>query len=72
MSISLVKESESLINNFGFYEKCYFCKVNTNYWHWRTNQPVCKECAKKRKVHELPKCSPTYKPCTKKQYLSEI
>lgn len=54
-------------------EECYFkCGNHTRDWHWRTNQPVCKECQKTRKVGEIEKSSPTYKPLTKEQYIKAI
>ena len=49
-------------------ERCYFCKERTTTWHLRTNQPVCKCCARTHKVAEVPLCVPgfKYKPETKK------
>jgi hypothetical protein len=71
--IPLVEESKDLHKNFGLYEFCYFgCGKTTKFWHWRTNQPICKACAKTHKVSEVEKCTPTYKPVTKKQYLSKL
>lgn len=58
---------------FGVYENCYFeCGNKAKDWHWRTNQPVCPECAKTRKVGELKKSHPKYKVPTKKEYLERI
>lgn len=72
MSIPLVEETKDYVKEFGFYEKCYFkCGSPTKYWHVRTNQPICKECAKTHKVSEVAKCTPTYKPPTKAEYLKE-
>jgi len=69
--IPLVKESSDMYQHTRVYENCFFgCGNTTKFWHWRTNQPVCKECAKIHKVSELPKCTPTYKPPTKKEYLA--
>jgi len=70
--IPFVEEPKEHFESFRVYENCYFCPTKTKYWHWRTNQPICKRCAKERKVSELPKSSPKYKPCTKKEYLSKI
>lgn len=67
--IPTVKEPKELHEQFGVYERCYFCKQPTDRWHWRTNQPVCGGCAKKHKVVELPKCTPDYKPPTKAEYI---
>ena len=72
MAIPLVEEPKENFKELGVYEKCYFnCGNSTKYWHWRTNQPVCKECAKKYKVKDIEKSTPTYKPTTKKQYLMD-
>lgn len=50
-------------------EDCYFkCGNKTRRWHWHTNQPVCDACAKTRKVSEIEKCTPNYKPLTKAEY----
>ena len=65
-----VKEPKELHEEFRMHERCHFCKKPTDMWHWRTNQPVCNECAKVRKVAELPKCSPNYKPPTKAEYIN--
>ena len=71
--IPLVEEPKEEFEGSGIYENCYFkCGNQTKYWHWRTNQPVCKECAKKHKVSELPKCTPTYKVPTKKEYIASV
>lgn len=70
--IPIVKEPEDFKILFGLrgvYEVCYFCAKDTDYWHWRTNQPVCPSCAKTHKVAELPKCHPKYKVPTKSEYL---
>ncbi len=59
--IPIEKEPEGLGNDFRhLYEHCYFCNTPTKYWHSPTNQPVCKDCAKKHKVSELPKSYPEY------------
>lgn len=34
-------------------ERCTFCATPTRYWHERTNNPVCVECAPKHRVGEL-------------------
>lgn len=70
--IPLVEEPKDLFEEFRVYENCFFkCGNKTKFWHWRTNQPVCESCAKKHKVVDLPKCTPNYKPKTKKEYLSQ-
>lgn len=53
MTIPTIKEPEDLYDNFGIYEKCVFCEKTTKYWHKRTNNPVCRDCAKEHKVAEL-------------------
>ncbi|BBI90505.1 hypothetical protein HYO65_gp113 [Tenacibaculum phage PTm1] len=69
MAIHLIEEPAELHEQFRVYEKCFFgCGNSTKYWHAGTNQPVCKSCAKVRKTSELPKCTPDYKPKTKKEY----
>lgn len=71
--IPLVEEPKQHFEEFGLYENCYFnCGRKTKFWHWRTNQPICKECAKKHKVAEVEKCTPDYKPPTKKEYQSSL
>lgn len=67
--IPLVEEPAEEHRIFGIYENCHFCKTPTKYWHVRTNQPICKDCAKVRKVSEIPKCHPDYKPPTKAEYI---
>lgn len=54
MTIPLIKEEKELYDQFGVYEKCYFCNKSTDMWHENTNNPVCPNCAKKHKVKELP------------------
>jgi hypothetical protein len=34
-----------MFNNTLCYEKCYFCKEETDMWHTPTNTPVCEKCA---------------------------
>lgn len=64
--IPLVEEPKDLIKEFGVYEICCFgCGRKTKYWHDKTNQPVCKECAKIHKVSELKKSNKKYNPNTK-------
>jgi hypothetical protein len=58
--IPIQKECECLHQMFRIYEKCFFCGNSTDTWHIKTNQPVCKECAKCHKVAELPKSHPDY------------
>lgn len=70
--IPLVKENNPELLKLGI-EKCYFgCGNNTLFWHWRTNQPICQHCAKIHKVSEVEKCTPKYKPPTKKEYMESI
>lgn len=72
--IPTVKESVETIKMWGkVIEKCYFkCGNSTRFWHWRTNQPICKSCAKTRKIHEIEKCHPKYKVPTKQEYTKSI
>lgn len=67
--IPTVKEPESEWSKMGIFEHCFFCDKTTDYWHWRTNQPVCLDCAKIHRVSELPKSHPDYKVPTKEEYL---
>jgi hypothetical protein len=67
--IPLVEEPKEHFREFRVYEKCYFnCGNSTKYWHWRTNQPICKDCAKKHKVSEVKKSHPSFKVKNKKEY----
>jgi hypothetical protein len=71
--IPLVEETKEplSIGLISVYENCYFgCGKKTKYWHWRTNQPICKDCAKTHKVSEVKKCHPKYKVKTKKEYIN--
>lgn len=53
--IRVKKEPDYLSSQFrGVLENCHFCKKKTKYWHERTNNPVCCECAPNHKVGELP------------------
>jgi hypothetical protein len=71
--IPLVQEPDEHFHELGVYENCYFgCGSKTKFWHWRTNQPICKSCSKSHKVSEVEKCSPKYKVPTKKQYLQSL
>lgn len=54
MTIPVYKEHEEMASVFGTLENCHFCKKPTHYWHENTNNPVCRECAKKYKVANLP------------------
>jgi len=51
--IPTVEEGKELVTEFGVYEVCVFCENQTRFWHVKTNNPVCKDCAKKHKVAEL-------------------
>lgn len=53
--IPIEKEPQELIEELRVYEHCYFCDLPTDTWHLKTNQPVCKKCAKEHKVIELKK-----------------
>lgn len=52
--IPVIKEDKDMYEMTHVYERCFFCKKPTDTWHMRTNNPVCKDCAKERKVSELP------------------
>lgn len=70
--IPLIREPKEYFEEMKVYEKCYFgCGKTTPFWHWRTNQPVCKDCAKIHNVSELPKAHPKYKPPTKKDFFND-
>lgn len=51
--IPIKKEPKELYEEFGFYEKCKFCREETDMWHEKTNTAVCKKCSKNHKVDEL-------------------
>ena len=54
MTIPLIEEDPELWEGTHVYENCHFCKKKTKMWHENTNNPVCRSCAKKHKVAELP------------------
>jgi hypothetical protein len=67
--IPLIEEPKEIYKEFRTYEFCYFkCGNRTKFWHAKTNQPICKDCAKTRKVAEVEKSSPSYKPVSIKEY----
>jgi len=66
--IPLVEEPKEEYEQCGIYENCVFCGKETKFWHWRTNQPVCKNCSKTHKVKELKKPK-GYKVPTKQQFI---
>jgi hypothetical protein len=35
-------------------ENCYFCKSPTQFWHEKTNNPVCPSCSKIYNEEDLP------------------
>ena len=51
--IPIKKEPPELYKEFRFYEKCKFCRKETDTWHEKTNIAICKTCAKTHKVSEL-------------------
>lgn len=53
MAIPLKKESDDLGKEFGCYENCVFCNVKSLYWHEKTNNCICQDCAKTHKAAEL-------------------
>lgn len=55
MTIPLVKEPEDEAANYGgLIESCHFCQTGTKFWHENTNNPVCRSCARRHRVGELP------------------
>jgi hypothetical protein len=54
MAIPIAHEGNDVL--FGVLEVCHFCRIQTQYWHENTNNPVCPSCAKTHKVAELPDC----------------
>lgn len=54
MAIPILEEEKEYFDEFKCYESCYFCDNSTHFWHAKTNNPVCENCAKKHKVSELP------------------
>lgn len=54
MAIPIVEEEKEYFEDFGVFEKCYFCNASTSFWHEKTNNPVCEKCSKSHKVSELP------------------
>ena len=51
--IPLKQEPKELYEQFKTYEKCKFCRKDTDMWHEKTNTPVCKDCAKKHKASDI-------------------
>lgn len=51
--IQIEKESDDLYKEFRVYEKCIFCKVNSETWHRKTNTCICKDCAKIKSIEDL-------------------
>lgn len=51
--IPIVREAEDMYNKTGVYEVCYFCKLQTVYWHEKTNTPVCSVCAERNSESDI-------------------
>ena len=51
--IPIEKEPKELYIEFKTYEKCKFCRKETDTWHEKTNTPICKDCAKSQTVADL-------------------
>lgn len=51
--IPIKKEPKELYKEFRCYEKCKFCRKETDTWHKKTNTPVCNICAKSHTVADL-------------------
>lgn len=51
--IPIKKEPEELYKIFKRYEKCKFCRQETNTWHEKTNTPICKKCAQSHNISDL-------------------
>ncbi len=56
MTIPLVREPEDEADNVfgGIVEGCHFCNTPTKFWNENTNNPVCRPCARRHRVGELP------------------
>lgn len=55
--IPVSKEPRSMFEMFRVYEKCVFCKTQTEYWFGKGQHPVCKECAKTKTLKDLKKAT---------------
>jgi len=53
MTIPTVEEDPVMHDYTHVYEVCVFCRKPTKFWHVKTNNPVCRTCAKEHKVEEL-------------------
>lgn len=53
--IPIEKEPADLYMNTRVYEHCMFCNTQTDMWNLETNKPICKVCAPKYKVKDIPK-----------------
>lgn len=55
MSVKVRKEPKEVFKTFGVYEKCKFCKEETDTWHEKTNTPCCLSCAKNKNLNDFKK-----------------
>lgn len=51
--IPIEKEDPEFFANTKVYERCVFCRQQTDTWHNATNSPVCSRCAETHHVSEL-------------------
>lgn len=51
--IPIKKEPAEMYKETKVYEKCIFCKKETDTWHEKTNTPACKTCAPKYLLRDL-------------------
>lgn len=54
MTIPLVREPDEEFQNSGIIEGCHFCHTPTKFWNENSNNPVCRPCARRHSVGELP------------------
>lgn len=56
-----------MYRNTKVYECCYFCKLETDMWHVKSNTPVCLHCSESHSVEELPGAKLLVRPEIKKE-----
>jgi hypothetical protein len=51
--VKIKKEPKELYKEFGVYEKCHFCKTETDTWHEQSNTPCCLKCSKTKNINDF-------------------
>ena len=53
--IPIKKEPKELYKQFKKYERCLFCRNETDTWHIESNTPICSDCSKIKSVSDVEK-----------------